>query len=111
MLPMIDRRTVACPPPASRRPTPTAAPWLATPKPWRRRDVHSLRHTFATLLSKAGVVPGIAQKLMRHSDIRLTMNVYTHLHLADTAGAVEALPSIGPAQPGTHQRLMTGTDR
>ena len=48
---------------------------------------------------------------MRHSDIRLTMNVYTHLHLADTAGAVEALPSIGPAQPGTHQRLMTGTDR
>ena len=31
---------------------------------------------------------------MRHSDIRLTMNVYTHLQLADTAGAVEALPGI-----------------
>jgi len=64
----------------------------------RAVDVHSLRHTFATLLSKAGVVPRMAQELMRHSDIRLTMNVYTHLHLADTAGAVEALPSI-PTPP------------
>jgi hypothetical protein len=31
---------------------------------------------------------------MRHSDIRLTMNIYTHLDLADTAGAVAALPAI-----------------
>jgi integrase len=61
----------------------------------RTVDVHCLRHTFATLLSKAGVVPRMAQELMRHSDIRLTMNVYTHLQLADTAGAVEALPKIG----------------
>lgn len=57
-------------------------------------DVHSLRHTFATLLAKAGVLPRMAQELMRHSDIRLTMNTYTHLQLIDTAGAVEALPSI-----------------
>jgi len=76
----------------------------------RTVDVHSLRHTFATLLSKAGVVPRMAQELMRHSDIRLTMNVYTHLQLAATAGAVEALPGIGPAQPATN-RQMTGTDR
>ncbi len=63
----------------------------------RTVDVHSLRHTLATMLSQAGVRPRTAQKLMRHSDIRLTMNVYTHLHLADTAdtaGAVEALPTI-----------------
>jgi len=26
------------------------------------------------------------------------MNVYTHLHLADTAGAVEALPAIRQTQ-------------
>jgi len=38
----------------------------------RTVDVHSLRHTFATLLSKAGVLPRMAQELMRHSDIRLT---------------------------------------
>ncbi|MBN1436181.1 MAG: site-specific integrase [Sedimentisphaerales bacterium] len=60
----------------------------------RTVDVHSLRHTFATLLARNGVSPSIAQKLMRHSDIRLTMNTYTHLDLADTAGAVAGLPAI-----------------
>jgi integrase len=60
----------------------------------RTVDVHCLRHTFATLLARNGVSPSIAQKLMRHSDIRLTMNTYTHLDLADTAGAVASLPTI-----------------
>ena len=60
----------------------------------RTVDVHSLRHTFATLLARNGVSPGVAQKLMRHSDIRLTMNTYTHLGLADTASAVAALPAL-----------------
>ncbi|MBN1846108.1 MAG: site-specific integrase [Sedimentisphaerales bacterium] len=60
----------------------------------RTVDVHCLRHTFATLLARNGVSPGIAQKLMRHSDIRLTMNTYTHLDLADTASAVASLPAI-----------------
>jgi integrase len=58
----------------------------------RTVDVYSMRHTFATLLARGGVSPGVAQKFMRHSDIRLTMNTYTHLDLADTAGAVAALP-------------------
>jgi hypothetical protein len=31
---------------------------------------------------------------MRHSDIRLTMNTYTHLELADTAGAVAGLGGV-----------------
>ena len=60
----------------------------------RTVDVHCLRHTFATLLARNGVSPSVAQKLMRHSDIRLTMNTYTHLDLADTASAVAALPTI-----------------
>ena len=60
----------------------------------RTVDVHGLRHTFATLLARKGVTPSVAQKLMRHSDIRLTMNTYTHLDLADTASAVAALPTF-----------------
>jgi integrase len=60
----------------------------------RTVDVHSLRHTFSTLLARNGVSPGVAQKLMRHSDIRLTMNTYTHLGLADTASAVASLPTF-----------------
>ena len=65
----------------------------------RTVDVHSLRHTFATLLARNGVSPAVAQKLMRHSDIRLTMNTYTQLDLADTAGAVAALPEIWTSPP------------
>lgn len=57
-------------------------------------DVHSLRHTFATLLARGGVSPTVAQKFMRHRDVRLTMNMYTHLELADTAGAVAGLPTL-----------------
>ena len=60
----------------------------------RTLDIHCLRHTFATLLARNGASPSVAEKLLRHSDIRLTMNIYTHLDLADTAGAVAALPMI-----------------
>ena len=60
----------------------------------RTLDIHCLRHTFATLLARNGTSPAVAQKLMRHSDIRLTMNLYTHLDLADAATAVAALPAI-----------------
>jgi integrase len=76
----------------------------------RTLDVHCLRHTFATLLSKSGVAPRMAQELMRHSDIRLTMNTYTHLQLIDTAGAVETLPSIGMTQRDTNSQRPTGTN-
>ena len=75
----------------------------------RTVDLHSLRHTFATLLSKAGVVPRMAQELMRHSDIRLTMNVYTHLQLVDTAGAVESLPSIRAGAATAATQASAGT--
>ncbi len=43
----------------------------------RTVDVHALQTTFGTLLSKAGVSPRTAQQAMRHSDIKLTMGVYT----------------------------------
>ncbi|MDR3108602.1 MAG: tyrosine-type recombinase/integrase [Planctomycetaceae bacterium] len=51
-------------------------------------DVHALRHTHATLLAQSGVSPSIAKSAMRHSDIRLTMNVYSHLELGDVAEGV-----------------------
>jgi len=52
----------------------------------------------------------MAQELMRHSDIRLTMNTYTHLQLLDTAGAVEALPSIDAVKNEMPRQADTGTD-
>jgi len=50
----------------------------------RTVDVHGMRHTFATLLARKGVTSSVAQKLMRHSDIRLTMNKRTPAMLLGT---------------------------
>jgi hypothetical protein len=60
----------------------------------RVADFHSLRHSYITLLQQRGVSPKQAQELARHSDIRLTMNVYTHAGLYDLASAVERLPNF-----------------
>jgi integrase len=80
----------------------------------RTIDVHALRHSFGTLLSKCGVAPRIAQAAMRHSKIDLTMNVYTDPKLLDVHGALNALPplplSAGPLGERNEVRA-TGTDR
>ena len=67
----------------------------------RSLDVHALRHTFGTHLSKAGVPPRIAQAAMRHSSLHLTMNIYTDPTLLDVAGAINALPSFASETPKT----------
>ena len=61
----------------------------------RTGDLHSLRHTFGTLLALSGVMPRTAMELMRHSDIRLTTNIYQYLEVVDTTGAVNQLPTVG----------------
>ena len=60
----------------------------------RRVDFHSLRHTFATMLSVSGVTPRVAMDLMRHSDMRLTMKTYTDPNLLPTYAAVSSLPDL-----------------
>src|SRR5262249_47036184 len=78
----------------------------------RGADFHALRHSYITLLERSGVTPKLAQELARHSDIRLTMNVYTHARLHDLAGAVEGLPALLPTGPETEKMTLraTGTD-
>jgi len=51
-----------------------------------RADFHSLRHTLATNLARAGTAPRVAMEIMRHSDMRLTAKTYTD--------AVLKLPSL-----------------
>lgn len=65
----------------------------------RVADFHALRHTYGTLLSKAGVAPRVAMELMRHTDLRLTMKVYTDPRVFDLAGAVEKLPALATPRP------------
>lgn len=53
-------------------------------------DFHSLRVTFITRLSAAGVHPRTAQALARHSKLELTMRTYTDVRLLDLRAALEA---------------------
>jgi integrase len=62
-------------------------------------DIHALRHTFGTHLSKAGITSSVAMAAMRHSSLELTMNIYTDPALLDVAGAVEALPTFACHMP------------
>jgi integrase len=55
-------------------------------------DFHGLRHLFVSSLSRAGIAPKVAQVLARHSDVRLTLGVYTHVGLDDQTAAIAALP-------------------
>jgi len=63
----------------------------------RFADFHALRHTFITNLVKANVSPKVAQSLARHSDIRLTMDLYSHIAQEEQAEAIKTLPGPKPA--------------
>lgn len=56
---------------------------------------YCLRHDFCSRLAKDGVDIRIAQKLMGHSDIKLTANVYTHV---DDQSIITAL-NLGNVRP------------
>lgn len=58
-------------------------------------DFHSFRHTFGTLLSIAGTPLAVAKGLMRHSDAKLTLDVYTTNAFLPTSEAINALPHFG----------------
>jgi len=76
----------------------------------RYADFHSLRHTTGTLLAAAGVHPKVAQSLMRHSDINLTMSRYTHTLLGQESAAVESLPDLSLPSTNRQRAVATGTD-
>jgi integrase len=73
----------------------------------RTLDVHALRTTFGTLLSKGGVPLRTAQAAMRHSDPSLTANVYTDPKLLDVSGALDALPSLSLDRGRSDEQLGT----
>jgi integrase len=76
----------------------------------RTVDVHALRHTTATHLSRAKVSPRVAQGFMRHADIKLTMQTYTDPQLLDEAEALAALPDmpLDADRPGQGEQPPAG---
>jgi integrase len=71
-------------------------------------DRHSLRMTYVSRLGVSGMPMRSVQLLARHSDIRLTANVYSDATLFDTHQAIEAAEERAAEQASVPQRA-TGT--
>ena len=62
-------------------------------------DIHALRHTFGSRLARQNVALVKTQRLMGHSDPKLTEAVYTHLDVEDLREAIDQLPSLSKEVP------------
>jgi integrase len=74
----------------------------------RYADFHCLRHTTGSFLAASGCHPKVAQSIMRHGDINLTMSLYTHTLRGQESEAVAKLPDL--SLPGKQTQKATGTD-
>ena len=68
----------------------------------RQADFHALRQTLGASRGKAGVSPWIGKDIVRHSDVRLTTNVYTDASQMPTREAINRLPWITGPEKCTH---------
>ena len=59
---------------------------------------HVCRHTYCSNQARAGMNPKTLQYLMGHSDISVTMNVYTHLGLDDAKNEMIRLEELEQAR-------------
>ena len=59
---------------------------------------HVCRHTYCSNQAKAGMNPKTLQYLMGHSDISVTMNVYTHVRLDDAEEELRRMEDFRKAQ-------------
>lgn len=59
------------------------------PREFRKFHPHTLRHTFATRCFEKGMDPKVVQKLMGHSNISITLNIYTHVMESKMASELE----------------------
>ena len=71
-------------------------------------DFHALRHTFGSMLARAGIPPRVAMELMRHSDMRLTQTTYTDATLLPLFNEVEKLPCPSPSLGASLNSAKTG---
>ncbi|WP_130796714.1 tyrosine-type recombinase/integrase [Streptomyces otsuchiensis] len=67
---------------------------LVSKAPVRRVTVRLARHTCGTLLAFLKVHPKVAQAILRHSQIRMTMDIYTHVVDDDQRAAAALLADL-----------------
>ena len=75
---------------------------------------YCLRHEYCTELARRGIDVRIAQKLMGHSDIKLTANIYTNLNKDDISDIADMLaefsaPVSAPKYTKTHHNTHLST--
>ena len=58
--------------------------------------VHTLRHTFGTVVAQSGENPRNLQAVLGHADIRTTLQTYCHTSLEDKRRAVEKVAFLLP---------------
>lgn len=59
---------------------------------------HVCRHTYCSNMAKSGMSPKTLQYLMGHSEIGVTMNVYTHLGLEDATVELRRVEELNKAR-------------
>jgi integrase len=62
--------------------------------------LHDARHGCATLLTAAGVAPRVVMEILGHSQIAITMNVYTHVVQDTQREAVSHMDRLLKRRPG-----------
>ncbi|MFE3655923.1 tyrosine-type recombinase/integrase [Streptomyces sp. NPDC059165] len=62
--------------------------------------LHDARHGCATLLTAAGVAPRVVMEILGHSQIAVTMNVYTHVVQDTQREAVSHMDRLLKRRPG-----------
>jgi len=67
---------------------------------------HSLRHSYRSWLDSVGTPVGVQQKLMRHADIRATMNVYGDAATDEMTEAHSKVVDPQRLRPGTSRRYL-----
>ena len=66
--------------------------------------LHVCRHTYCSNMAKSGMNPKTLQYLMGHSDISVTMNVYTHIGFDDAEEELKRMEEFRKAQAGVEQK-------
>ena len=65
---------------------------------------HVCRHTYCSNMAKSGMNPKTLQYLMGHSDISVTMNVYTHIGFDDAEEELKRMEKFRKAQAEVEQK-------
>ena len=65
---------------------------------------HVCRHTYCSNMAKSGMNPKTLQYLMGHSDISVTMNVYTHIGFDDAEEELKRMEEFRKAKAEVEQK-------